>query len=540
MYDIHISNKKTLFLLAAFALVGFLLRLLYFEQITFGYDQARDALVAMDIWRNDPIKIIGPMTDIRGLYHGSLYWYLISPVYHFFQGDVFMVKYYLIILNLICVFLFFYVVKEIFNNKFIALLSAFIYAISFESIQYARWLSNPSPAILSTLISYYGLWLIIKKNMKGIGIFLIAWSLSVNFEFFLVYHLIIFIAVLAFFVEKKIDTVRKIASKTNIVLSLMAAALISPFIVSQVKFGFQGVKALTGFLKEEKGVLGSFIGPMDSFVDKMAQSYYLNMFGLNYLGSGLLLISVIVVCYFIAKKYPTYKAPILFVLGWFLSPLFLFSFEKLGAFFINLGNLYGGIILFSAASSYLIHRTSYKKITILLVTAILLASNVLLIVRHAVNGEVLFSVQHKMLLSDELKLVDWAYQKSNGRPFLINTVTNPLFINTTWAFLFDWYGRSKYGYMPGWMGYPQVEVFGSEVEFGRVDNVVSKDFYLIIEPTPGIPDIYINGYQRYENSRSELIESKKFGGFIIEHRRMTSETPFSRDDLYKYVIGKKV
>ena len=94
--------------------------------------------------------------------------------------------------------------------------------------------------------------------------------------------------------------------------------------------------------------------------------------------------------------------------------------------------------------------------------------------------------------------------------------------------------------MPGWMGYPQVEVFGSEVEFGRVDNVVSKDFYLIIEPTPGIPDIYINGYQRYENSRSELIESKKFGGFIIEHRRMTSETPFSRDDLYKYVIGKKV
>jgi len=64
-------------------MVGILLRFAFFESATFGYDQARDAFASIGIFGDDPIKIQGPTTDIKGLFHGPLYWYLTAPFYFF-------------------------------------------------------------------------------------------------------------------------------------------------------------------------------------------------------------------------------------------------------------------------------------------------------------------------------------------------------------------------------------------------------------------------------------------------------------------------
>jgi len=79
--------KRSLYLLIFFVIVGLFLRVLYFHDLTFGYDQARDALESIKIIKNLDIKIIGPTTDIRGLYHSPLYWYIISPFYYFSGGN---------------------------------------------------------------------------------------------------------------------------------------------------------------------------------------------------------------------------------------------------------------------------------------------------------------------------------------------------------------------------------------------------------------------------------------------------------------------
>src|SRR3972149_8923389 len=127
------------------------LRLLYFkDSLTFFYDQGRDALASMEIWQGDPVKIIGPQTDFLGLYHGPLYWYIISPFYYLSGGSVWTVRLFLIFLNCVSLFFIYDLTKDLFNKKNIALLAAFLFAISFEAIAYARWLSNPAPALLTT------------------------------------------------------------------------------------------------------------------------------------------------------------------------------------------------------------------------------------------------------------------------------------------------------------------------------------------------------------------------------------------------------
>jgi hypothetical protein len=49
------------------------LRLNNLGRISFSYDQARDAFFAQDILNGD-LKIVGPPTDIQGVFHGPLYY----------------------------------------------------------------------------------------------------------------------------------------------------------------------------------------------------------------------------------------------------------------------------------------------------------------------------------------------------------------------------------------------------------------------------------------------------------------------------------
>jgi len=75
---------------------------------------------------------------------------------------------------------------------------------------------------------------------------------------------------------------------------------------------------------------------------------------------------------------------------------------------------------------------------------------------------------------------------AEGQPFSISSVTNPYLYNTTWAYLYDWYGKKKYGYVPVWYGNEQAGIFGEEL-LVRVEAPLSSHFN-IKEPDPGVFD----------------------------------------------------
>lgn len=522
--------KKTIyFSLGVIFLLGLLLRLIYFKEATFGWDQARDAFQAIDIWQGDHIKIIGPSTaELPGLHHGSFYWYLISPFYYFSGGNIYVVRFFLIVLNLLCVFIIYHFAFLLFKNKQIALFSSFLFAISLEAGQYGRWLSNPSPAIVTIALTFLGLWYILNNKKWGIPLTLITWAFSVHFQFFLIYQIVLILPVLLWFYRTR----KFKLTKEDFVGYLGAFLVLLPFAVAEIKFQFQGLKSFS-HLFEGQEFLRSFTKIFFEFFDRIVFTFYFNIFGLNLFLAGLLTIAILVLTGFYIYKQKQYRKELTFLVIWLLSPSLVFLFEKAYAYFVTIGNLFPAIMLTSFFVNQLDRKIKSQKMYILFLAIILFIGQFILIFNQNKTGESLFSVQKKMILSDEIKVLDYIYESSAKKPFVINTVTNPLFINTTWAYLFNYYGKPKYGYMPAWGGYPQNGQFGSHIKFTSIDDRRNVDFYLIIEPQPGIPEHIILGVIKFENTRSVLIEKKIIGGFTIQKRRLINNNQFDLDTVYK-------
>lgn len=129
----------------------------------------------------------------------------------------------------------------------------------------------------------------------------------------------------------------------------------------------------------------------------------------------------------------------------------------------------------------------------------------------------LLPVQQGATLSLAKNVVNYTYAAAKGKPFTIITITNPLFINSTWDYLYATYGKS-YGYLP---------LF---VERGQIGNMPDKQDatevrYIIIEPPIGIPHIYFEKIIYEESKVSDLISEKRFGQYVVQERRLHPGKP---------------
>lgn len=526
-----IFTQKTLLLLSIIFIFALGIRLIYFNNaLTFGYDQARDMFQAREIWTKDPVKIIGPQSDTPGLHHGSFYWYLISPFAFLSGGDVWVTRFFLIIVNCLTIFFIYDLTKSLFKDKRIALLASFIFAISFEATQYARWLSNPSPAILTSTISFWSL----KKLIEGKGwafiTLLFSWGLSVQLQLFMLYQIVVF--PLIWFLTKGL-TLPKISLK-NIFLAKMALLLsIASFIVGEILFKMQNTLALWNLLQSHTSINASFSSILTTFLDRLVNVFYTNVWGINLVIAGIACIIILTKSLQLISN-NQYRNEFLLLILWVISPIILHFFSGTNSNYITLGAGVGVAILTSYFLFLLFNSSKFKWLGFLALLIIIIG-NMNLILKINKTGESLFSVQYQVNLADELAIADWVYQEAHGKPFYLNTITNPSFINTTWAYIFDWYGKKKYGYMPIWWGETQVGVYGSEVNFSE-DETADLHF-LIVEPTTGRDDI-TEAIKYLEDSRSQVIQTKKIGNFTVEKRQITTKRIFTNQDVFYYMLNK--
>jgi hypothetical protein len=525
------SKKTLIILLVLITFLGLALRLESFGAITFGYDQARDAIIGGDILKGD-IKIQGPASDIAGLHHGVLYWYLTSPFYLLGQNSIYAVKLFLIVTSLISIFITYLLAQKIFKNQIVSLTSAFLCAVSFEAIQYSHWLSNPSLAFVTIPLSFYFLWEYINGKRYGIFLTFFFWALSVHFEIFLLYQIIIFAIILI--VYRKIKILDLLGS------AIIAGIIFLPFAASEVKFNYAGVSGVREFFKGHASGSGqTYLEMADRVGRKLLLIPYYNV--LSSYASAF----VIIIVFVIAGAYNSIikkDKRFLFLFLWFIFPVLLFFTGSTNIYFVFVGCAIPFFILFSyylnrllfeksenKAKATLFEKKNYALFAVLILT--ILISNMFLISDNKNKGSVLFSVQDGMVLDDQKELIDWIYKESEYKPFKLDTITNPLFVNTTWGYLFDNYGISKYGFMPFWWGYPQNGRFGENIKFSSDFNKSNKYLFLIIEPNTGIPDYYINSILAFEDSRSRVEKTKKFGNLIAEKRAIIADRPFLKEEI---------
>lgn len=489
------------------------LRLLYFpDNIYFGFDQARDAYQALEIAQGD-LKIIGPSTSFPGLFHGVLYYYSLAPFYFLGKMSPEFVAVFWRIFNALGVFLIFYLGKILFNNR-VGILAATLFAISFEQTQFAIYLGNPAPAVISILLMYLGLAAVIfAKKYWGLPLAALGLGSSIQFQFALLYLILPFLLILTVFYRNFIKVPIKIW-----LLSLLAGFLsVVTFVVAEVKFGFQMTHAILGLsnLNTHKTLWTVW------------QTYFYTVsrfLTFNFSENFNTILAIILGLIFGWMLWQGYFRKQLIFLGiWFFSVLTTFvvngGVENLQRdvplFYPNVGVSLALLIFGAFLLSFILEK--YFAIGIIFL-ALILANNFNLIQIFNLKGTISeIDVQQGMLLSDEKKVLDFIYRKSAGQPFAVKAVTLPFFINTTWSYLFDWYGKSKYGHLPIWngknaLGYP------GNLPIQEKQESLPANRYVIIEPTRGIAPHLINDYLKEEGYFTRVIEEKKFGSIVVQKR----------------------
>ena len=506
-----LKNHSIAFFILFLMVIGLFLRTYYLNQnhILFGYDQARDAYIAQQIIQGD-LKILGPPVSFGGLYHGVLYYYFISIPYFLSHGNPLLPIFFISLLNILAIPLVYFIGKKFFDQK-TGILAAIFYTVSFDVIQYSNWLSNPSLAIPFSILLYCGLLLFLFTDKKNLGIVLTAlgYGLCFQSEFFLGYLILPIIFLFLYF--------KKNITKKQCFLFLAVSLLtISTMIVSSIKFGgntYSGLNNLFSNNNQFAATEVDFSIDLKMFFVRLIENFYRTVFPFKSLFTFIL---VIFCFYFFINKIKEHRqiSKPLFVFWVFLiSQIIIIPFGGDHIPYFNSGFQIPAIFI---VSSYIVNFSKNKFVPILF-SAFLITFSLIADFKYNPKIQILNDIPKAMTLKNQIEAIDYTYQDSSGQPFSINTITNPYWINTLWSYLYNWHGQQRYGYIPSFHGRDQIGQLGGLPDV----SPETKYFYLIIEPNPGTYQSLIDDSIAYENSFSQVIDTKNFNGILVQKRQLT-------------------
>jgi hypothetical protein len=283
------------------------------------------------------------------------------------------------------------------------------------------------------------------------------------------------------------------------------------FVLSDLKFGGRTSLAILTFLNKESPTGLSASGAVLKLWDRMFDLITMTLLPVPKLLAVIVITGILMVV--IVHKIKIDKKPVIFLLIWLANILIFQLVDSAisGSAFVFAPSLAPAILLFS----YFFILATQKYPKLILVGLLIFLAQFGYNRKWLDNGYSPVSVQHAITLSACKEAVDYMYIRAQNQPFIITSLTNPLYINTNWAYLFEFYGKPKFGYLPFWHGRDQT---------GYLGNLPPKKFdtdlrFLILEPTSGIPDVYVAKTIYEEDKLSDLIEEKRFAGIRVQVRK---------------------
>lgn len=433
-------NEIPLSFLLLLGILGFalFLRVYKIDQILgFYYDQGRDALVIWDLWHKGKFFLIGPTTGIAGIFRGPWYYYLIAPFYLIGKGDPVYPAIFLAITSVFAIYVLYILGKKI-SDRTTGLIAAFMAAISYYIVSASRWLSNPTPMLL---ISVLLLWSILKAAEKKVwSWYLIAFliGMAVQFgsaaEIFYIPSILIFI-----FWQKKALPPKKVFLVSLIIFFMT----FTPQVLFDIKH--QGIlnSAIRRFLFEDK----SFRLSIWEIITTRFAFYYNLIISKFWVERKALALPFLIIflLQFILKRTKYLKNQGIKILTLLITiPLVgMLFFQGNGGVIYDyyFTGYYLLLILFFAILIRNLAKTTLGKliVSIFFIMFILMNFKTLktfLSVSEADNTKIIYS--------SELKTIDWIYQDSNGEKFNVDVYVPPV-IPYAYDYLFLWYGSKKCG-----------------------------------------------------------------------------------------------
>lgn len=470
---------KTHLLVGIILLVAFLLRTAWLRQnMFFGWEQGRDFLKLKEILAGDPV-FIGPKTDVDGVFHGALSYYLLIPPFVLFGGNPYTVLFSLIVFNVAAIF-FLYLAVSDFINKRTAFFVILFYSLSYSLIIYTRWLSNPSivPGLLIFLLFFL---VKARKDWRFLVAAAATWAIIFHLQIVAAATTLLPIAAFVFF--------EKIKTKPKQLLLVMAAvgAILSPYVL----FNFKNNNILV------EGVKKNFLAPgklgVERFAlwDEMSNEIVDSTFPPGRTSSLVIFASLTFIALVAAVK-DKRKAYLLFFA--FSAPLlfFLMGVRPLRHYFVTFAVFLP--MVYALGVDYLWSR-KLAAVSLVAVATIVLGN--LETFREDIpesKGNFLQASQ-RSYFGDMIDLIDYMYADAAGEKISYYYYTFPYWQPQAWNYLFEWYGFKKYGYLP-------VEE--------RADPM-----YVFMEPNEYKPVHRDNWYGEFKKGL-DLVWSRDFGKLTLE------------------------
>lgn len=440
----YINNVRVILLILFLVAVALRFYLLP-ENLFFGPEQGIDFAVIKNIVIDHKLTLIGSKTDISGIFHGPLYYYLAAVPFAISGGNPVFISLFFVVLNSVTVIFIYVLGKELFNKR-VGLIAACLFTVSFSAIMYARWLSNPPLSISLVCLFFLFLHRFLKEKKQYLLFASLVFGLLTQVQFLnlIMFSLITLVFIVVFYTYLRPTRILHLFAS----ISIASFISLGTFFLFDLRHEFLTVK---GLLKLITGSSGYYVSYADTFVSGLTtfSLMFLQSVGIfNIFVAGILATVSIILLLLTATKNKDSKNGSLLILLWLGAPLIvliLLRHSILDHYFIP---LIPAMILMFAFTIDILWRHS-KIVGFALVFLVLGAQVNTLVFNIPQNRNISFqSAQPDLKLSDQISVINTIYAKADGKPFSFQSYTIPYWSQQGWEYLFWYYGEKKYGYYP--------------------------------------------------------------------------------------------
>lgn len=483
-----------------YILLFFILALAFFVRVyrvgdllRFYFDQGRDALVIWRLWHEGRPFLIGPVTGLAGIFLGPFYYYLIAPFYLIGGGDPVYPAVFLAFLSTLAIFMLYFLGKKI-HSRLAGIIAATIGAFSYYIFTHSRWLSNPNPILLTSMLFFWSLWEIANGGKKYWWVLAAFFAgLSLQFESASAVFYLPLLLVFSIWQRKNLPDF-----KTAVISGAAFFATLLP----QILFNFRHDNILlNNFIKlffEEKA-----FRPTTKFILEVRSEYFWSVFSTKLFPSWNAYAALFAILAGLVLLVSRYKFKRL------ILPLFaIFLMTPMIGYLLfqgNYGNIYDYymsgyflpfILLFGIGLAEL-----WKKpagfIVVLFFFYLFFALNGMLI-KNYLTATV---KTRPIALEDQLKAVDWVFEDIKGRGEFNVDVYVPPVIPHAYDYLFLWQGTKRCG----------------EDLCGLEKDGLLFLLYTLYEEDPPHPE-RLEAWMDRQAGIGKVLEEEKFGGITVQRR----------------------
>lgn len=357
------------------------------------------------------------------------------------SGDPVFIAGFLIAVHCLTVFFIYLLGLEMFNKR-VGFIAAFLFAISYGSIIYSRWLSSHPLSIPLATLFFFFLYRYKKGDVKSLLGVAISFSLLGQAEFlnFLFFGLVLLVI---FVVERKKLFKEKRSTLAIFLLSLVVLSTIN-YILFDIRNNFLITKSLLGLAGGKSGYYINFIQSLTKTIDVFLSSVqsFIAPTAPHFITVLVLIAALLIIFKRNEKKQALYLGV------WIGGPvilLVLLRHDVLEQFFV--GTAPATILLVAVSIDHLLKKSQLVG---------LMFFGVIMYTQFAAwnqnipeNKNHFFqATQGGLKISDQKKVIDTIYRRANKTPFSFQSYTIPYWHQQAWEYLFWQYGQQKYGVYP--------------------------------------------------------------------------------------------